>query len=327
MFNKYTEISGSVVGVLKVLTLVLAAFFVVSLATTASAQFYLTGRVAAIDKDKMTITVTAYNGPNKPLGADFGFALYRHAMVMSGDEERNFEDIRAGDWVTITYHQESGGILIAEGIAMTFPPGPYAAYAGRMQLFSFPGKVVAIDRDTRAFTVDPSFYYGPNAGGSPGVRIFAYRDGTAVMMGNERRDFRDLRVGDWVTVVFHQEATGIVITDEIAITPPPAFYPGGSARMFSLPGKIVAIDRDTRMLTVDPSYCYEPNFAGTKGVRVFAVGNSVAVMIGNERRDLRDLRVGDWVTVSFHHESNGFMITDGVAMGSPAVMGCTERQG
>jgi hypothetical protein len=326
MFKKNKEISAESVSLLKFLTLVLAAFFIASVATTANAQFSITGRVGAIDNSKMTITVTAYSGPNRPLGPDYGFALDRQARVMSGDEDRRFGEIRVGDWVTITYHQESGGSLIAEGIAMTFPPASYTAYT-ETRAFSLPGKIVAIDRDTRTFTVDPSYYYGPNYSGTPGLRVFAYRDGAAVLLAGERRDFRDLRVGDWVTIVFHQAGSGFMVTDEIAITSPPAFYPESSARMISLPGKIVAIDRDARTLTVDPSYCYEPNFGRTRGVRVFALGSGVAVVMGNERRDFRDLRVGDWVTVSFHQESNGFMITDGVALGSPAAIGCTERQG
>jgi hypothetical protein len=324
MFKKNKDISAKTVNLLTVLTLVLTAFFVVYLSTTASAQFSLTGRVSAIDTHQKTITVTAYNGPDKPLGPDYGLALDRQARIMSGDGERSFGDIRAGDWVTITYHEESGGSLIAEGIAMTFPPASYSAYTGP-RTFSLQGKVLVIDRDARTFTVDPSYYYGQNYSG--GVRVFAYRDGAVVLLGSERRDFRDLRVGDWVTVAFHQEGNGFVVTDEIAITSPPVFYPESSARMITLPGKIVAIDSGARTLTIDPSYCYEPNFGRTRGVRVFALGSGVSVMMGNERRDFRDLRVGDWVTVSFHHEGNGIMITDGVALGSPATIGCTEKQG
>ncbi|HSB30546.1 MAG TPA: hypothetical protein VLD55_03000 [Candidatus Sulfobium mesophilum] len=419
MFKKNKDISAKTVNLLTVLTLVLTAFFVVYLSTTASAQFSLTGRVSAIDTHQKTITVTAYNGPDKPLGPDYGLALDRQARIMSGDGEKSFGDIREGDWVTITYHEESGGSLIAEGIAMTFPPASYSAYTGP-RTFSLQGKVVVIDRDARTFTVDPSYYYGQNYSGgvrvfayrdgavvllgserrdfrdlrvgdwvtvafhqegngfvvtdeiaitsppafypessartislqgkivaidrdvrtftvdpsyyygqnySGGVRVFAYRDGAVVLLGSERRDFRDLRVGDWVTVAFHQEGNGFVVTDEIAITSPPVFYPESSARMITLPGKIVAIDSGARTLTIDPSYCYEPNFGRTRGVRVFALGSGVSVMMGNERRDFRDLRVGDWVTVSFHHEGNGIMITDGVALRSPATIGCTEKQG
>ena len=50
-------------------------------------------------------------------------------------------------------------------------------------------------------------------------------------------------------------------------------------------------------------------------------------MRGNETRDFDDIRVGDWVTVNFHQERNGLVITDGVAFTSPAVIACPEKQG
>jgi hypothetical protein len=149
-------------------------------------------------------------------------------------------------------------------------------------------------------------------------------NGAAIMMGNEPRNFDDIRVGDWVTVNYRPMNSGPALAEGIAITAPPAPYLRETAGVYSIPGKVVAIDRASRTLTLDPSYCYSPNYSGD---RVFAMDRGTVVMMGNEPRNFDDLRVGDWVTVNYHQERNGLIITDGIAFTSPSVLSCPERQG
>lgn len=322
MVYKKRKMARRAADLLKAGAMVLAALFVMSLIIAPSAQaFSLTGRVSAIDKDKETLTVTPYDGLNLR-GPDQSFALDRNALVLMGNEKRDFGDIRVGDWVTVTYHEESGGIVIAEGISFAVPPAPYKEERAQ---FSLTGKVVAIDTDAKTLTIDPSYYYGPTYGGT-GSRTFTLDPGIWVMMGIERRDLRDIRVGDWVTVNFHRESNGLGIAEGIAITYPPVPYVGERAQL-SFTGKVVGIDRHARTLTIDPSYCYGPNYGGKMSVRTFALDFGVSVMIGSERRDVRDIRVGDLVTVNYHQERYGYGVADGIAITFPAVATCPEERG
>lgn len=322
MVYKNIKMSARAADLLKAGAMVLAALFVISLIVAPSAgAFSLTGRVAAIDKDKETLTVTPYDGQNLR-GQDRSFTLDRSALVLMGNEKRDFRDISVGDWVTVTYHAESGGIVIAEGIAFTSPPSPYKDERAQ---FSLAGRVVAIDTNAKTLTIDPSYYYGPTYGGT-GSRTFTLDLGIWVMMGSERREIRDIRVGDWVTINFHQDVNGLGIAEGIAITYPPVPYTVERAQL-SFTGKVVAIDRDARMLTVDPSYCYGPNYGGKIGIRSFALDSGVSVMMGSERRDVRDIRVGDLVTVNYHQERNKYGVADGIAITFPAVETCPEERG
>ncbi len=330
MFLKDKKIEAA--RILMVPIVFLAVVFVMSVAFAATAQaFSITGKVVAIDTGKKTISVAAYYGPDYALSHHGGadrintFALKRGAEVMRGRSREHFRDIRVGDWVTVNYYEEGNGLIVADGIAITVPPAPVMGETARM--FSMPGKVVAIDRDAGTFTVDASYYYGPANGGRGTVRVFSVDRDLVVMMGNEPRAFSDIRVGDWVTVNYYEDAGGLAVADGIAITAPPAPYMGDAARMFSIPGKVVAIHRDDRTFTLDPSYCYNSDRGGRKGLRTFAMDRSTVVMMGSEPRDFRDIRVGDWVTVNFHEESNGVVITDGVAFTSPAVISCPEERG
>ncbi len=145
------------------------------------------------------------------------------------------------------------------------------------------------------------------------------------MIGSERREIRDIRVGDWVTVNFHREGNGLVVAEGIAIAYPPAQYM--AERELSFSGKVVAIDRYSRTLIVDPSYCYGPNYGATMGRRSFALDLGVSIMIGSERRDFRDIRVGDLVTVNYHQERDGYGVADGVAITFPPAASCPEERG
>ncbi len=183
--------------------------------------------------------------------------------------------------------------------------------------------MVSIDRDSRTLTVDSSYYYGMGYGGAKVVRVFTVEPALVVMMGGEPRNFDDIRVGDWVTINFRQEIGGPDVATAVAITAPPAPFGGVTAWTYSVPGKVVAVDRDSRTLTVDPSYCYGANYGSEKGLRMFSVAKGTVIMMGNEPRNFRDIRVGNWVTVNFHQESNGLVITDEVAFTSPTTMNCS----
>lgn len=321
MIYRNRKISARAAHLLKTAAMVLAALFVMSLLIAPNVQaFSLTGRVSGIDASKMTLSVTPYDGL-RLRGPDQSFALDRSALVLKDNEKRDFRDIRVGDWVTVTYHEESGGIMIAEGISFAFPP---TAYKEERAQFSLTGRVVAIDADSKTLTVDPSYYYGPTYG-SAGSRTFTLDLGTWVMMGSERREIRDIRVGDWVTVNFRRESSGLVIAEGIAVTYPPVPYP--TERELSFSGKVVAIDRYARTLTVDPSYCYGPNYGGIMGRRSFSLDFGVSVVIGSERRDFRDIRIGDLVTVNYHHERDGYGVADGVAITFPPTAICPEERG
>jgi len=325
MFLREKKVSTETVQMFKVLVLLLATAFMMSLAMASTAQaFSLTGKVVAIDRDKDTISIAGYYGPDNPLSYSGGadrintFALKHDAKVMKGNESMEFSDIRVGDWVTVNYYQEGNGLVVADGITITSPPVAYQEGPA----YSVPGKVVAIDRDARTLTIDPSYYYEPGYRGERLVHVLAMDRDLVVMKGNTPRDFRDLRVGDWVTVTFHQERSGLAVADGIAITAAPAPYLGEVAREFSIPGKVVAVDRDTRTLTLDPSYCYGVNYGGMKGLRIFAMDRDTVILMGSEPRDFRDIRVGDWVSVNFHQNRNGLVVTDGIAFTSPSAMAC-----
>jgi hypothetical protein len=309
-------------GTTRIAVFVAAALFLVSLADSAAAgTFSITGKVVAIDRHKVTLTVDAspFYGPNGRHVSTF--ALDKHAYVMLGHEKRDFKDIKTGDWVIISFHEESGGLVVADGVAFTSPPLPYVeANAG---LYSLTGKIVAIDRGANSLTVSPLPYYGENYSST---RVFVFDSGTWVTLGNERREFRDLKTGDWVTVNFRLEKDGLIIAKGIAVTYPPVPYMEERARLHSLTGKVVALDRDAKTLGVAPSYC-EPYYMGAHGTHFFALDRGTTIMMGNELRDIRDIRIGDLVTVRYHLEANGLVIADGVAISFPPVLTCPEARG
>ncbi len=327
--EKKTTITAA--NMLKLLAMLLAVVAVVFIATATPAQaFSMTGKVVAIDTGKKTLSVAAYYGPDYALSYKGGadkintFALKRDGQVLKGSERMHFRDIRVGDWVTVSYQEKGNGLVLAGAISITPPPVAYASAAS--QTYSIPGRVVSIDRDAGRLTVDSSYYYGPSNGANA-VHVFTMDRNIIVMSGAEPRSLTDISVGDWVLVTYRQENNGLIATDEIAITAPPAPYVRETSEMFSIPGKVVAINRASRTLTLDPSYCYEANPGGMTGLRMFTVAGGTVIMQGSEQRDFRDIRVGDWVTVNYHEERNGLVITDGVAFTSPAVIACPEKQG
>ncbi len=147
-------------------------------------------------------------------------------------------------------------LLIAAVFVMAF------AMATNAHAFSITGKVVAINTDKD--TISVAAYYGPDyalsySGGADRLSTFAFKHDGVVMRGSQRLHFRDIRVGDWVTVNDSEKGNGLVVAGGISVIAPPVAYAAETAQMFSLPGRVVSIDRDARTLTVDPSYYYGPS--------------------------------------------------------------------
>lgn len=357
------------------------AIFLLSFADYANAQFSVTGKVVAVDKAGKTLTIDPYypyrEGEFRQ-GQTMSFSLTgtdpydrnttRDAWIMLGNETKRIQDLKVGDWVTVTYHQESDGKISADGVAITAPPailyperrasapvyersvgGVAPSYdRGRAlpsdaNLLSFSGKIIAIDRASKMVALDPTLVSG-GFKGEP--KIFALRHDADILLGNETRDFSDLRLGDWVTVNYHQESLSNVVADSIAITTPPGAYPQGGTMYrdsgtiyregtsraypegrFSLTGQVVAIDHDLKTLVVKPSEVAGTNYSGIKGEHAFALKEGAMIKMGDANKSFEDLKVGDWVTVSYHEDSRGNLVTDGVAITSPSTLPFPEERG
>lgn len=331
MFYTHKKVSKRTATLLSIGVMISAVVLVMSLTGTAGAQmFSLTGKIVTIDRDAKTLTIdpSAYYGADSSYGGASGlrsFALEHGAFVMSGNEKKNFADLRIGDWVTVSFKEESGGLVVATGIALASPPVSYTQERARS--FSLAGKVVAIDREAKTLTIDPSDYYGPDYRGLRAERTFFLEGGPWIMMGSERKDLRDIRVGDWLMIDFHRDINGRIIADGIVLTSPPAYFPEVRAQIFSLTGKVVAINRDERTLTIDPSYYYGPNYSGIRGAQKFVLDRDMFVMMGSEKRGFNDINLGDLVTVNFHRDNSGLLVTDSLAITSPAVLICPEVRG
>jgi hypothetical protein len=333
------------------------ALFLLSFADYANAQFSVTGKIVSVDKVGKTLTIDPYypyrEGEFKQ-GQTMSFSLTRldpydrkttrDAWVMFGNETKRIEDLRVGDWVTVTYHQESDGRIVGDGVAITAPPalviperraavmapGESKALHSDAGLLSFSGRVIAIDKSSRMLALEPTMASG-GVKGEP--KFFALRPDTLVLLGNESRDFSDLKIGDWVTVNYHQESLSNVIADSIAITPPAGTmyregtsltYPEGR---FSLTGQVVSIDHDSKILIVKPYEAAGTNYSGFKGNHAFALKDGAMITMKNESRNFEDLKVGDWVTVSYYEDSRGNIVADGVAISSPSTLPFPEERG
>ena len=97
-----------------VLTLAVAALFVVAFAYQASAYsaggstpFTYTGKIVGLDNDHRFVTVQA--GENDTLL----FKLDDSAAVMQCNMNEHFGDLKIGDHVTVSYFEESNGGYIA----------------------------------------------------------------------------------------------------------------------------------------------------------------------------------------------------------------------
>jgi Domain of unknown function (DUF5666) len=244
----------------RILITLLVALFVMSLPGTSGAQtLSLTGKVVGIDKHKQILTVDGsyFYAPNR--GSDYGgaagistFALGKRAYVMKGSQKMDFDDIRVGDWVTVNFHQEGTGIVIADGIAFTSPPAPYTEERGRT--FSFSGKVVGFDRGANTLVVDPSYYYGPNYVGTR--RTFVLDSGTWVLIDAEKGPLERIKVGDWVTVNFHWDSSGLAVAEGITVIYPPAPYPVSRAAVTIQPPPELVIAEEPDVIVIPGTDVY-----------------------------------------------------------------------
>jgi hypothetical protein len=368
--------SGKNIKALFTISVLTMALFLVSFAIPAYAQFTTTGKVLSINKGAGTITVEPYfplkSGEfreGQPI--EFGLLrtdpynrnLTRQASIMRGDEVAKFDDLKVGDWVTVTYHQESTGAIVADGIAITSPPaslserrvGVAPAYSGgqavapayesrpmtghpgyydsRAGLLSYSGRIIAIDHGARSLALDPMTARGEH-------KIFALRPGAAVLIGNENRSFSDLKLGDWVTVNYHQESLQNIVADSVAVITPPSgtpstfregtsLYPQGSSMRDrylasnTFNGKVVAIDKDSRILIVSPTDMAASNFS-SRGEQVFVLRDGSLINMDDRKLSFGDLKVGDNVVISYHDEG-GSIIADNISISAPSLVPFEER--
>jgi hypothetical protein len=93
--------------------LAVAALFVISFANSVVAEGIVTysGEVVAIDSGSRMLTVRAGGSPETMgtwLKGELSFTVDDNTTLMSCNEIKNFEDIRAGDAVTVTYYEKEG---------------------------------------------------------------------------------------------------------------------------------------------------------------------------------------------------------------------------
>ncbi len=79
----------------------------------------------------------------------------------------------------------------------------------------------------------------------------------------------------------------------------------------SISGKVVAIDKDTKTLVIDP---FREGQAA--GVRTFSLGDNASVMMEGRKTGFETLSVGDLVTATYHSAQNGENIIDGITVNS-----------
>jgi len=132
MFNRKTINETRVAtSVTTILIAVVALLFVMSFANQAAARGKmdsLKGEVVAVDGYNKTLTVKSIeSSQSSPAGmeGEFVFDADRNTNVIWCSQNKTFEDIRAGDKVTVTYH-ERGGRLVAD--AIDIPPVVLACY-------------------------------------------------------------------------------------------------------------------------------------------------------------------------------------------------------
>ncbi len=79
--------------------------------------------------------------------------------------------------------------------------------------FTITGQVVSIARDGKILTVD--------SGMTKEHLVLALGDGAAIMSGKRTVPFNDLKVGDRVTVRYHQKSDGDYVAEDIVLVAAP----------------------------------------------------------------------------------------------------------
>jgi hypothetical protein len=339
--------------------LVAAALFVCAFANTGTAAdvFTITGKITSMDKGLKTFTVdsTAYAAGQKNYGDPSGLRSFvlnttpeNQTRIMMGNQRRDFDDLNVGDIVTVSFHQESGGRVVADGIALITPAATYPEErtmiypeqrtAHPESAFSLTGKVVGIDRSAQTLTIDSRSANAP-ASAMNAPRTFSLDRSTTVIRG-ESVSINDIHQGDLVTVHFHQAPNGLMVADGIALITPAGsmgaapgtagVYPEQKPQAgFTLTGKVVALNKEARTLSIDPNYSSSgytgASAYGTTGVRTFNLENSSSILLGNRSARLDEIHIGDVVTINFHQASDGRMVADSIAVMPPALPVPEER--
>ncbi len=93
---------------------VVAALFVMSMTGSASAfPFALQGKVIAIDGGSHKLTLQE---DQCGMSGQYGLTWNDSTTVMRGNDFVSFNDIRAGDEISVTYYEASPGLYLAEDI-------------------------------------------------------------------------------------------------------------------------------------------------------------------------------------------------------------------
>ena len=75
--------------------------------------------------------------------------------------------------------------------------------------FTITGQIVSIDKGAKILTVD--------SGMTKEHLVLALGDGAAIMSGSRPVPFNDLKIGDRVTVRYHQKSDGDYVAEDIAL--------------------------------------------------------------------------------------------------------------
>ncbi|MGO9379055.1 MAG: hypothetical protein ACLP29_10970 [Dissulfurispiraceae bacterium] len=98
----------------KILTVVVAMLFVVSLAMVASAaeMYSLKGSVVKVDSSAMTVTVKSVEGVKEAADnrwkGEIPFATDTMTKISMGKATKTFEDIKVGQKVKVKFHEKDG---------------------------------------------------------------------------------------------------------------------------------------------------------------------------------------------------------------------------
>ena len=97
-----------------VFMMVLAALFVVSMAGSAGAfPFALQGKVVTIDNGSHKLTLQE---DQCGMSGQYGLTWDDSSTVMRGNDFVSFNDIRAGDEISVIYYEQSPGLYLAKDI-------------------------------------------------------------------------------------------------------------------------------------------------------------------------------------------------------------------
>jgi len=108
-------------------------------------------------------------------------------------------------------------VVAAALFATSFVHSAYSAYDEEMKMVAFKGEVTSIDPDAKTFTVRSlESAKSESAITLKGELTFAMDEWTKVKQCDEDKVFSDLKVGDHVSVSYH-EKEGKSLADSIAI--------------------------------------------------------------------------------------------------------------